>query len=34
LTSANGQALRVDVNVTHDSFSDLNLTISGYKANY
>ncbi len=34
LTSANGQALRVDVRVTHDSFSDLDLTISGYKANY
>lgn len=34
LTSANGEVLRVDVRVTHDSFSDLDLTISGYKANY
>jgi len=34
LSSANGQILRVDVKVTHDSFSDLDLTISAYKANY
>ncbi len=34
LTSANGQVLRVDVRVTHDNFSDLDLTISGYKTNY
>jgi len=34
LTSGAGEALRVDVRVTHDNFSDLDLTISGYKANF
>ncbi len=34
LSSADGEVLRVDVRVTHDTFSDLDLTISGYKANY
>ena len=34
LSSANGEVLRIDVNVTHDSFSDLNLTLTGYRTNF
>jgi MSHA pilin protein MshD len=34
LTSANAAALRIDVTVTHDNFSDLNISLSGYKANF
>lgn len=34
LSSANGEVVRIDVKVTHDRFSDLDLTLSSYKANY
>lgn len=34
LDSTNGEVVRVDVTVTHDTFQSLNLTLSGYKANY
>ena len=34
LNSNNGQVVRVDVTVTNDNLSDLNVTLSGYKANY
>lgn len=34
LTSNNGQMVRVDVTVTNDNLSNLNVTLSGYKANY
>ncbi len=34
LNSANGEIVRVDVNVTHDTFQSLNLTLSGYKTNF
>ncbi len=34
LNSATGDIVRIDVNVTHDSFSDLNLTLSGYRTNF
>ena len=34
LTSNNGQVLRIDVQVTHDSYSDLNYVLSGFRVNY
>jgi len=34
LNSASGDIVRIDVNVTHDSFSDLNLTLTGYRTNF
>jgi len=34
LDSDAGQVVRVDVIVTHDNFTDLNITLSGYKANF
>lgn len=34
LNSNNGQVVRVDVIVTNDNLSNLNVTVSGYKANY
>ena len=34
LTSAAAQALRVDVTVTSDKFSDLNIKLSGYRTNF
>ena len=34
LDSASGQVLRVDINVTHDNFADLDYTLTGYKANF
>lgn len=34
LSSANGQVVRVDVNVTHASNSNVDVTLSGYRTNY
>lgn len=34
LTSGNGQVLRIDVQVTHDSYSDLDYVLSGFRVNY
>jgi MSHA pilin protein MshD len=34
LNSDNGEVVRIDVRVTHDSFQALDLTLSGFKANY
>lgn len=34
LDSNTGQIVRIDVHVTHNSFPNLNLNLSGYKANY
>lgn len=34
LSSDSGQVVRVDVIVTNDNLSDLNVTVSGYKTNY
>lgn len=34
LSSANSRILRVDVNVTHSNVPAINLTLSGYRANF
>lgn len=34
LSSGGNRVLRVDVNVTHSNVPDINLTLSGYRANY
>jgi len=34
LNSANGQVVRVDVNVTHSSNTNVDVTLSGYRTNY
>ncbi|MEX2352885.1 MAG: prepilin-type N-terminal cleavage/methylation domain-containing protein [Gammaproteobacteria bacterium] len=34
LSSANGQVVRVDVNVTHASNPNVDVTLSGFKTNY
>lgn len=34
LTSNNGQVVRIDVRVTHDSFSDLDYVLSGFRVNF
>ncbi len=34
LSSATNQVIRVDVNVTHDTYTDLDQTLSGYRSNY
>lgn len=34
LSSATGQVMRIDVNVTHDTFLTLDYTLSGYKSNF
>jgi MSHA pilin protein MshD len=34
LNSGNGEVVRVDVNVTHDTYPDLDVTLSAYRANY
>ncbi len=34
LDSNNGEIVRVDVNVTHSSYPDLDLTLSGYRTNF
>ena len=34
LDSGNGEVVRVDVNVTHASNSNINITLSGYRTNF
>ena len=34
LSSANGEVVRVDVNVTHATNPDVDVTLSGYRTNY
>lgn len=34
LSSSNGEVLRVDVSVSHDTYPDLNHRVTGYRTNY
>lgn len=34
LSSNNGRVLRIDIRVTHDTFSDLDYRLSGFRVNY
>ena len=34
LSAANNEVMRIDVNVTHDTFTELDFNLSGYRTNY